>query len=489
MSKFERIKQFLYNIRHLNSMASEVEYLRNELSAALAQQEHTAQELEKCEKYLEKVIEEYHSARSKEIERYAVYEARLEEANGAISEAMTGVLRRMQQITARLSIRVVFLCEQPSLWSSFRSVVSAMQNDSRFEVILVRLWCKRYASDGTYIFEGANFCEIEGEERMQLVDSYDERTGKWLNLEKLEPEYVFYMRPYDYYRHEDYHIKAVSAYAKTCYIPYGIPTNLEAVDRFSLPQDFCTQVNYFFAAAAGQVEMIKQYLGEPQNSAHHIEFCGYPPMDTIKEVLKTRNCNTTSKSKQFTILWLPRWNTREGICNFFEYKDLLPDYVMKHTGCHLIFRPHPMCFQDFLATGELTEEELALLRAQYEENTSLRIDEDGSYIPSFEESDVLVADPTSLIGEYMLTGKPVIFCKKPGKLTTLMELLMDGMYVTESYGELRDVLDLLRQGNDPLRDIRETLTEKYLDAGSIPAGVRIRNRLVNDYLQQMLEYR
>ena len=178
MSTFEGIKHFLYNIRHLNSIASEVEYLRNELSAALAQQEHTTQELEKCEKYLEKVIEEYHSARSKEIERYAVYEARLEETNGAISEAMTGALRRMQQITARLSIRVVFLCEQPSLWSSFRSVVSAMQNDSRFEVILVRLWCKRYASDGTYTFEGANFCEIEGEERIQLVDSYDERTGK-----------------------------------------------------------------------------------------------------------------------------------------------------------------------------------------------------------------------------------------------------------------------------------------------------------------------
>lgn len=102
---------------------------------------------------------------------------------------------------------------------------------------------------------------------------------------------------------------------------------------------------------------------------------------------------------------------------------------------------------------------------------------------------MLVADPTSLIGEYMLTGKPIVFCRRPGKLTMLMELLMDGMYIAESYAELSDILDLLRRGNDPLRDIRGSLVKKYLDAGKLPAGVRIRDELANDHLQGTLEYR
>mgnify|MGYP000024163117 FL=1 len=469
---YDKLKRFLYNFRHLNSMEQRLSYLHKELETANERENRLSQQFAA---YKESAEKELHMV----AQQHELFNAQLNN--------ITEELRKLQRLSKLHPIRVVFLCEQPSLWSSFRSIVSAMLSDSRFEVILIRLWCKRYAHDGSYTYETTDFCKIEEKLGMHLIDSYDERTGHWLDLEELAPEYVFYMRPYDYYRHTKYHIETVSSYAQTCYIPYGIPTNLEKIDRFSLPQDFCTKVNYFFTAAEEQGNMLQQYFGTSQaTEKNQVLFGGYPPLDIIREM--SRVDRLKNEKSEFTILWLPRWNTSEGICNFFEYRDLLVEYATHQSDCHLIFRPHPMCFQNFLSTGELTDQDIVSLRQQYQSNPVLRLDEKGSYLPSFAESDVLVADPTSLIGEYILTEKPVVFCKRQGKFTSLMETLMQGMYVVESFDELKSVLDLLRKGEDPLKEIRHALVQQHFSSGEISAGVRIRNVLLEEHLSRIIQY-
>lgn len=508
MPNLRKCREFLHNFRHLNSMKLELQQLREELNASEAryeacirsETEALRQELAAAQVRYEALLAEQarlcealEAAQQSEVERQAIANALREELQEQLQSAREAdearfmeALRSSQEDQRRtlkrqlgLSARVVFLCELPSLWNSFRTVVAAMKEDSRFEVILVNLWCRVYDADGSFTYQHADFHGIEEEIGQSFVESCDPISDQWLDLEAMQPDYVFYMRPYDYYRHPAYHIEAVSKYARTCYIPYGMSIIGGEVEKFALPVDFCSRLYYFFLNNPFRKEYVLELLGFPSNlDDAHFLYLGYPRLDLIRAIRE----KSVERGEGFTLLWLPRWNTRENLCSFFEYKDILPEYASNHPGCCLILRPHPLCFQEFLRTGELTPEELDALKRMYAESSALRLDEESDYLPSFRESDVLVADATSLIAEYFATGKPIIFCKKEDKASLLMRRLSPGMYIVEDRQELLETLDALRQGIDPLKEVREALIQRDLLPPGEPAGVRIREEIAGDYL-------
>lgn len=84
------------------------------------------------------------------------------------------------------------------------------------------------------------------------------------------------------------------------------------------------------------------------------------------------------------------------------------------------------------------------------------------YASTFWQSDVLIADYSSIIPEYFLTEKPLIFCITNMELTLLQNMkdILEGSYVVHSQEELRECLEMLRLGEDSKRDIRITMKEK-----------------------------
>ena len=391
-------------------------------------------------------------------------------------------LRSSLKAQLGLPARVIFLCENPALWNSFHTIVTEMQKDPKFEVILVRLWCKVYSKDGTYTYVAADFGEISERINQCFIESYNPETNTWLDLQKMEPDYVFYMRPYDYYRNEDYHISCVSKYTKTCYVPYGMTVIGGEVERFTMPKDFSKYLYYFFLDTPLRKPFIQEDYGQDAVLKEERVLClGYPRMDLL------RNLDTDNKQTDCcTMLWLPRWNTGENCCNFFEYKDILPEYAIKEENCHLIFRPHPLCFQNFLNTGELLPEELEALKQQFASEPNLFLDENGSYLESFLKSDVLIADETSLIAEYYSSGKPIVFCKKEMHISALMEKLAEGIYFVENWDELKATLTMLRGGNDPLYSKRLEIVERALFQTDKPSGELIKEQLVKDFYSQKM---
>lgn len=181
----------------------------------------------------------------------------------------------------------------------------------------------------------------------------------------------------------------------------------------------------------------------------------------------------------FTVLWLPRWNDTENNCHFFEYKDVLVEYAKQYDNCRIIFRPHPLCFEHFIQNGKMTEEELERLRDKY--SAPNKIDQTDNYIESFSESSVLVADETSLIAEYFLTGKPIVFCRKETHFSLLMEKLIEGCYVVDSQKELNDILEQLKEGKDILKTKREEIARAALLDYGVSASDNIKEELWRDF--------
>lgn len=480
-----KILRFLYNLRHLNSHA-------DDLQKAYSIIEEITSNFEIASSRIEEILSENTQLRN----RLEETEAKLEKTKACIEETETKlektkilldqhIIQTQQTLKARLRlpVRVVFLCELPSLWESFNTVISEMQKDSRFEVILVRMWCKKYDANGSYQYTAADFSEISHKFNLEFIESYDQEDDTWLRLEQLVPDYVFYMRPYDYYRNEIYHVNAVSRYTKTCYIPYGMSIIGGEVERFAAPADFCKYLYFYF-----QDTPLREQFWDAYNDVEsilikdHVVCLGYPRMDRWRKI-----SNSDVRKTQFTMLWLPRWNTSENCCNFFEYKDPLIRLAIENHDSRLIFRPHPLCFQNFLNTGEMTESEIRSLKQLFQDEPNLSIDENADYYNTFLESDVLIADETSLIAEYYATGKPIILCRKETHFSVLMERLSDGIYIADNWNDLCALINILRNGNDPLKAKRLQLIPKELFQMTDPAGLLIKEHIASNHFSGMYQ--
>ncbi len=374
-----------------------------------------------------------------------------------------------------IPIKTVFLLEEPSVTKNLMSIINELNNDERFDVIIVALWYKKYKKDNSFEFIRPDIESVINTSQFTIIDSYDPISDKWFDLSSIIPDYVFFSRPYDFYRQESYYIGTVSKYSRTCYVPYCIQTIGGEVERLLLTPE-CANLHYFFIDNSIRKDIIRDLLADTELTNNgHIVFCGYPGIDLMR-------INTQIKTVPdcYNILWLPRWNTGENNCHFFDYWRFLADYANALENCSVIFRPHPLCFNNLINRGELTETQLETIREKYSDPNE--IDESSNYIDAFSRSSVLVADETSMIAEYFLTEKPIIFCKKEAHYSLLMEKLIEGCYVVSNQSELEEKLNELKNGNDPLKEKRIELNNRYLLNYENTAGSNIKEELLNDFL-------
>lgn len=128
-----------------------------------------------------------------------------------------------------------------------------------------------------------------------------------------------------------------------------------------------------------------------------------------------------------------------------------------------MLRPHPQAFKEWRSTGEMTEEQEAALRREYARGP-FHLDEAENFYPQLFTADVLITDPSSMIIDAYFTGKPIIYCASNGVNDSVTEILRPGMYWTNSWEEVRDALDMIRRGEDPLREVRAECARAYQGA-------------------------
>ena len=100
-------------------------------------------------------------------------------------------------------------------------------------------------------------------------------------------------------------------------------------------------------------------------------------------------------------------------------------------------------------------------------------------------SDVVVADATSTLAEYFLTGKPIIYCHyQRDDFLELGTQLARGYYIANNWEEVEAYLEMLRHGFDPLRSRRKKIQQEVLPVSDgMSAGEHIRDFLFLCFLE------
>ena len=381
----------------------------------------------------------------------------------------------LQKKDKKDTIKVVFLCQYVAAWSKVEPVYKKMIEDTKFEVYIISIYDNicGFKEEETYKY-------ILGLGYKNIIRVRDEK--EVYDIRSLNPQYVFYQRPYDRYLPKQYQSKEVSKYAKIFHIPYGYLLTKTSKD-ICMTKLFFRNVYLYLA----ENELCAEYNIERFKYSHHKGYrktvnLGYP---AIEDFMNKKE-ESASDSKEMKVLWTPRWSdSREaGGSNFLCFKDKIVSLVKNNNDFSLVFRPHPLTFSHFISENKITEKERDEYIGIYAKNKNMYYDTSEDYSKIFWNVDVLLTDPSSIIVDFFLTGKPIIYCDTGMIPDRVFEKMIEVMYVVKNWDEAEKVIMKLKNGEDNLLEIRKRRIKELFGEDFNHISSNIVNYIKKDYFEK-----
>lgn len=374
-------------------------------------------------------------------------------------------------------IKVGFICQYIPSWGKIEPVYQIMKGSDDFEtyLICIPMGIHDYKLDNPDD-ESNDTYEYFVEQGYEAVNAL---TGKntWLDLKSLELDYLFYTRPYNNYMPKEYSSREVSRFTRVCVLIYAY-TLLEDTYHSTLNEDFFRYVYLYFAECDYPMRKNIGHFRKSHDMGLQKSIC--LGMAGLDDIIKAKDLYAPAwefSKNEFRVMWTPRWTTDKamGGSNFFTYKDSLIKYAQNHDDIDFLFRPHPLMFDNFLNTGEMSQEEIDAYKKQVEEMPNISFDKEKEYGATFWKSSVLFSDISGMMYEYFLTGKPVIYCSSNVELELAenSKELVKGCYVADTEEKAFEIMEMLKIGEDPLLPTRKKLIKQIFgeDISSIPENI------------------
>ncbi len=360
----------------------------------------------------------------------------------------THYIKKVSKRTVNQVVKVAFIVFEPESWDKLQPVYETMEKRKDFEpwLVVVPSYDNNLSLEKTYGYEKKFF----EEKYKNIILAYD-KNGNVVDLEQYGFDYVFYQDPYNVHYPKEICSNSVVKYSKICYIPYGYIISTNFTDLLLQNKEFFRNVSVFFAENTSVKNVMKTVFGENYDKGiQKVQELGYPPFERYEEM--------SYNSEIKTIAWAPRWSYDEkvGGSHFIEYKDGFVAMRKKYPEINLIFRPHPMLFANMINTKKMTKQEADNYKEFLKINNIVTMDKDPINVV-LENVDILISDISSVIPSYFMTGRPVIYCKSNLEVNNEFKMLLEGIYIANSWEDVEYYINEITSGNDFLKEKREDI--------------------------------
>jgi CDP-glycerol glycerophosphotransferase (TagB/SpsB family) len=135
-------------------------------------------------------------------------------------------------------------------------------------------------------------------------------------------------------------------------------------------------------------------------------------------------------------------------------------------------------FPTYISNGVMTQEEVDNFTARCANTKNIEIDTKKDYIDTIISSDLLVADYTSLIAEFFITGKPVIFCDTVAGLNDEGQKICGSLYFADTFADVVRQIEHVRDKDEDI-DKRRALIKELLPDKVGNIGRNILDAIIN----------
>lgn len=348
-------------------------------------------------------------------------------------------------------IKVGFIVHMPEVWNKEAPIYESMVSDPRFDPWLIvppsrssiTLRLDDYEKLLNY------YSKMYPNAKILTRNELGEDCAK---LRKQRFDYVFFQRSWESSLPKKLRTRNVLRYAKTCYVPYAFHCFQDRDGYYKTR--FFSSIYVMFCCSEQQKEIYHASGGRKA------EFIGFPGLCRIEP-------SAPSAEIGLRILWTPRWTTSSqyGGTTFFDYKDKFIPFKQAHPDVRIIFRPHPLTFEDAVRTNRMTAEDIDRFKRQ-NEAAGILFDENADVDQTLKSIDVMITDFTSVIIDAFLSGKILIYCGKKTDETPseMLQQILACSYRAETWEKVEAALEMLGRGEDPMRDARRSLAKTLIQA-------------------------
>lgn len=388
--------------------------------------------------------------------------AELADVGGAARlAARAGTLRRRP-------VRVLFLVHVLGAWDSCHALVEAMASSPDFEPIVASIPRR---------FRGA--AEAYGEEDVHRgltargVPHLRFGTGHRGDLLQLvraiEPDVIFRQSQWDADIPEELGSERLT-FARTCLVPYETMNIVENVPdergaNSAVDSEFHRRAWLVFCANDMMRDMARRD-GSRQGAQFRI--VGHPKADHLRAARPRWPLGPDRPGRPGRVVWSAHHSIARGWTDFGTFhlvREEMLDWA-RRSDDEFVFMPHPalLPFPDSELSPIGRAEFDAWMRAwRALPNTAVLSEAD--YAPTLAASDLMLTDGLSMLVEYQLFEKPVVFLERPGHrpFNAIGEQVARGVHSVASVDDAQRLTEKFLGGEpDPLRERqRENVRRLY----------------------------
>lgn len=310
-------------------------------------------------------------------------------------------------------IRVVFLTFYFEAWDALADIHGQMLADDRFEVSVIAI-PRRFSGDVPFgeVDRVSEFLALQGvaHEVFDFENSFEGLAG----LKRLAPDYIFINYPWQRNYQPGYRVEELSEFTKVCYVPYySLALVNEPGETGVTPYLYTQRSNQLASLVFTQDPNTLDAYAQTERGNGYVHLTGTPKLDGL-----IRKVATLKPEVGNTLGWAPHHSFSESWLNFGTFPSMFQkmlDFAKKRKFVQIALRPHPIMFETLVRQNIISQEVLADWIDQWNSLPNTSIDSGGDIAAFFANSEFLLTDGISFLGEYPLaTGKPAFFIENPG---------------------------------------------------------------------------
>jgi len=416
--------------------------------------------------------------------------------NKLLKQCKKDIYNIKSSVLSQVKVRwkALFLPYKASMWTSLESIWKAADSDPNCDATVVVIPYYELDSAGNR----KNFCyEKDKFPEYVPVTHYED-----YNIATEEPEMIFFHNPYDDQNTltsvpEIYYTRNLKPYAEQLvyspYFTYSIYNPGKSDFQYAAVGMYNADK---IIAQSKRVKQIFQYYKHP---AAKIMAVGSPKTDAIVNSMKVpvsipKEWEDKIKGKKVFLLnthlsYFPTAYQKAGDNNYaVKWHKRILKAIVNRQGSALIWRPHPLLKTMLETRFPQCLDFVHEMEQIINESDNCVIDTNSDYSIAFRCSDALISTYSTLINEYMVTGKPVLIIQT--KISDEIAIRSPIDYRLNYYTigsekiSVEKFVEMVLNGDDPLYEKRMKMINRAFLNLDGTVGEKVYRQVCNDILKR-----